>query len=218
MARPKKSALTPEKKAQRKEVKTAAKAEFTASSALSKLPAEKEKRDELFREAEALKTQQQALSGKVSQHRKRMVEVFGLHPQTLAIRKIILDCPDGVYEAVCKQLALLLRDFGRPFQLDMFENLKPGKGPTEDDEPVFDASDAGRPERTDDPGRARRVKGNGESPKAPTEGMPLDEAEEKFTDALKRQNKQVEDEIKASSRGENPLPGAEGQGSYRITH
>jgi hypothetical protein len=215
MARPKKGALTPAKKAERKQAKTAQKAEFTASSALSKLPAEKEKRDELFREAEALKTQQQALSGKISQHRKRMVEVFGLHPQTLAIRKIILDCPDGTYEAVCKQLALLLRDFGRPFQLDMFENLEPGKGPTEMDEPVFDGTEAGREQRADDPGRARKAQTNGGPPPAPTEGLPLDEAEEKFTDALKRQNKQTEEEIKARAKG-NPLPGAEGQGSYRL--
>jgi hypothetical protein len=215
MARPKKTALTPEKKAQRKEAKTAAKAEFTASSALAKVPREKEKRDELFREADALKTQQQTLSGKISQHRKRMVEVFGLHPQTLSIRKILLDCPDGTYEAVCKQVALLLQDTGRPFQLDFLENLEPGKGPTEMDEPVFDGTDAGREQRADDPGRARKATGNGGPPPAPTEGIPLDEAEERFSETLRKQNEEVQREIKERAK-KNPLADAQGTGSYRI--
>jgi hypothetical protein len=218
MARPKKTALTPEKKSQRKQAKIKQKAEFIRSAALSKLPAEKQRRDELFAEADRLKTEQQSISGRISQHKKKMQEVFGLTPQALQIRKTLLDAPDGVYEATCKQVALLLKDVGRPFQLDFLENLEPGKGVAEDDGSIFDKTDAGREERGDDPGRARKAKANGGPPRAPTEGIPLEEAEEKFTEVLRRQNKETEEEVKARSKSNDPLQGAQGTGSYTVTH
>lgn len=200
MARPKKGSLSPEQQAERKKHKQATKADQIAATALSKVPETKEKRDELFREAEALKKHQQELSGRISQHRKRMTDVYGLHPKTIQLRQQILDLPDGVYEAVCKQLKLVLEDAGRPFQLHLFEDYSHeiGKLPPGDDAPLFDATTGGErtaAERGDDPGRARRLKVVANEPK-PSDGIPLNEAEEKFSETLRKANEKTEQEIK----------------------
>jgi hypothetical protein len=204
LGRKKKSALSPEKKAQRKKTKDQIKQQAVADAALAKMPAEKERRDELFAEAERLKTEQQGISGKISQHRKRLIDVFGFTAQALQIRKILKDAPDGVYEATVKQLKIMLDDLNRPFQLDMFADLKPGVPVEGDQGSVFDASKSGEKidtERKDDPGKARRRNGkNASPPPAPTPGIPLAEAEEKFTDTLRRQNAETEEEIKARAR------------------
>jgi hypothetical protein len=189
MKRPKKNTLSPQKKQARTEVGKKQKAQAIASAALAKLPAGadgKDRRNQLFAEAERLKKEQQSISALIGQHKKRMQEVYGLTPESLAIRKILLGAPDGRYEATLQQVELLLRDAGRPFQLELFGG-EPGKGVPPDEaigQTVFDTSKSGEragAEQGGDPGRARRgPKGNGPAPAAPSPGIPLDEAQKAF--------------------------------------
>jgi hypothetical protein len=189
MARPgrKKGSLTQSQKDERKAAKNADKAQALASNALAKLPTEKERRDELFREADALKSEAQSVSGQISQHKKRMLEVFGITKEAIQIRNILVKCKDGVYEATCQQVQLFLQDIGRPFQLSLA--LEPGKGVAEDSGSVFDHSNTGQrqaAEQGGDPGKATRGRGRPPGSKnkpkddTPTPGIPLGEAEKAF--------------------------------------
>jgi hypothetical protein len=142
MAKRGRKALTPEQREQRQEAKLAQKAESLRAGALAKLPVEKERRNELFRELENLRKDAQGVSGSISAQKKRMHEVFGLTKEAMQIRGILAGCKDGVYEATVQQVALLLKDIDRPFQLDMFTG-EPGTGVADDAGSVFDATDAG---------------------------------------------------------------------------
>ena len=157
--------ISPEAKVAKKERAAADKAAALAANALAKLPAEKEARDELWRELDALIAEGQGVAGSISAQKKRMADVFGITKQAMQIRKILNACRDGVYEATCEQVQLFMADTNRPFQLAM--KLEPGKGVAEDEGSVFDASKSGETvvaERGDDPGRAQKRK----SPPAPS--------------------------------------------------
>lgn len=152
--------MSPEAKAAKKERAAADKAAALAANALAKLPAEKEKRDELWRELDALIAEGQGVAGSISAQKKRMADVFGITKPAMAIRKILNKCRDGEYEATVEQVALFMSDTNRPFQMSM--KLEPGKGVAEDEGSVFDASKSGvtvGAERGDDPGRAQKRKG-----------------------------------------------------------
>lgn len=152
--------MSPEAKAAKKERAAADKAAALAANALAKLPAEKEARDELWRELDGLIAEGQGVAGSISAQKKRMQDVFGITKQAMQIRKILNACRDGVYEATCEQVQLFMADTNRPFQLAM--KLEPGKGVAEDEGSVFDASKSGETvgaERGDDPGRAQKRKG-----------------------------------------------------------
>lgn len=154
MARPR---LSPEAKAAKKERAAADKAAVLAANALAKIPAEKERRDELWRELDALIAEGQGVAGSISAQKKRMAEVFGITKAAMQIRKILNKCRDGEYEATIEQVALFMSDTNRPFQLSM--KLEAGKGVREDDGAVFDKTSAGEhvgAERGDDPARARK--------------------------------------------------------------
>jgi len=199
--------LTPEEKQQRKDSKNADKAQALADNALAKLPADKDRRNELWRELDALRSEGHGVSGQISQHKKRMHEVFGVTKSAMQIRAILAKCKDGEYEATVQQVQLFLDDMGRPIQLSM--NLEPGKGVAEDSGSVFDKSTSGErhdAERGDDPGRARRRSVPSGPPPAPSPAMPLDEAEAAFTANVHKLNR----------RSADPLPGADGVGSYKI--
>lgn len=146
-------ALTQEEKDRRREQKLAANDQGIADTAMAKLPAEKERRDEFFREGDALKADAQAAAGSISQHKKRGVDVFGITKQAMAIRAILAKCKDGVYEATIKQVGIFVKDMGRPFQLSMFDAV-PGTGSV-DDAPIFDSTPTGQ-----------RHGGNGGAPSA----------------------------------------------------
>ncbi len=157
--------MSPEAKAAKKERAAADKAAALAASALAKLPAEKEKRDELWQELEALKSEASGVSGSISAQKKRMTEVFGITKAAMQIRAILNKCRAGEYEATVEQVQLFMQDTNRPIQLAM--KLEPGKGVAEDEGSVFDASKSGETvgaERGDDPGRAQKRK----SPPAPS--------------------------------------------------
>lgn len=152
--------LSPEAKAAKKEKAAADKAAALAANALAKIPEEKERRDELWRELDALVAEGQGVAGQISHQKKRMTEVFGITKPAMAIRKILNKCRDGEYEATVEQVALFMRDTNRPFQLSM--KLEPGKGVAEDEGSVFDKTNAGEhvgAERSDDPGRASKRRG-----------------------------------------------------------
>lgn len=161
--------LSPEAKAAKKEKVAADKAAALAANALAKIPEEKERRDELWRELDALIAEGQGVAGQISQQKKRMTEVFGITKPAMAIRKILNRCRDGEYEATVEQVALFMRDTNRPFQLSM--KLEPGKGVQEDGGSVFDKTSAGEnvsAERGDDPGRASKRRGPPAPPAAAT--------------------------------------------------
>ncbi|CAM5769916.1 hypothetical protein [Bosea minatitlanensis] len=154
MARPR---MSPEAKTAKKERAAADKAAVLAQNALAKLPAEKEKRDELWQELEALKSEASGVSGSISAQKKRMTEVFGITKAAMQIRSILNKCRAGEYEATVEQVQLFMQDTNRPIQLSM--KLEPGKGVASDEGSVFDKTNAGEhveAERGDDPGRARK--------------------------------------------------------------
>lgn len=149
--------ISPEAKAAKKERAEADKASALAANALAKLPAEKEKRDELWQELEALKSEASGVSGSISAQKKRMTEVFGITKAAMQIRAILNKCRAGEYEATVEQVQLFMQDTNRPIQLSM--KLEPGKGVADDQGSVFDKTSAGEhveAERGDDPGRARK--------------------------------------------------------------
>lgn len=149
--------LSPEQKTAKKERAAADKASALAANALAKIPAEKERRDELWRELDTAVSAQQSAAGEVSAQKKRMTEVFGITKEAMQIRKILNKCPDGVYQATVEQVALFMQDTNRPIQLAM--KLEPGKGVQDDEGSVFDKTNAGdhvSAEHGDDPGRARK--------------------------------------------------------------
>lgn len=154
------SRTSPEAKAAKKERAAADKAEVLALNALAKLPAEKERRDELWQELDALKSEASGVSGSISAQKKRMNEVFGITKAAMQIRAILNKCRSGEYEATVQQVQLFMADTNRPFQLSM--SLEPGKGVAEDQGSVFDSSRSGETvsaERGDDPGRASKRRG-----------------------------------------------------------
>ncbi len=182
MARRAKQSLSPAQKAQRKDAKAAQEAQAKASNALARLPADVERRNELWHQFDALKAQSQGINGEVSQHKKRMNTVFGITKAAMSIRNTLINCPDGDYEATVEQVILFMRDFNRPFQLSMFKS-EPGKGVDEDEGAVFDGTRAGErhsAERLDDPGRARKVPEPAAIPNGPTPVVSLEEAERLF--------------------------------------
>lgn len=197
--------ISPEQKAAKKERVAADKASALAANALAKLPAEKERRDELWQELEACKTASATATGEMSAHKKRMTEVFGITKAAIKIRGILDACKAGEYEATVEQVTLFMQDTNRPFQFSM--KLEPGKGVAEDEGSVFDKTGAGdhvAAERGDDPGRAQRRSGQPPTPTAaPTPGIPLDEAEAKFKEA-----KEAGDAKRAARKGP-PAPAAE---------
>lgn len=151
---------SPEAKAAKKERAAADKAEALAANALAKLPAEKESRDELWQELDALKSEASGVSGSISAQKKRMTEVFGITKAAMQIRAILNKCRSGEYEATVQQVQLFMADTNRPFQLSM--SLEPGKGVADDQGSVFDSSRSGETvaaERGDDPGRASKRRG-----------------------------------------------------------
>lgn len=157
---------SPEQKAAKKERAAADKAEALAGNALAKLPAEKEKRDELWQELDALKSEASGVSGSISAQKKRMNEVFGITKAAMQIRAILNKCRAGEYEATVQQVQLFMADTNRPFQLSM--SLEPGKGVADDQGSVFDKTGSGdkvAADRGDDPGRARKSVGG--PPRAP---------------------------------------------------
>lgn len=157
--------MSPEAKAAKKERAAADKAAALAANALAKLPPEKERRDEIWQELEALKSEASGVSGSISAQKKRMTEVFGITKAAMQIRAILNKCRAGEYEATVEQVQLFMQDTNRPIQLSM--KLEPGKGVAEDEGSVFDASKSGETvgaERGDDPGRAQKRK----SPPAPS--------------------------------------------------
>lgn len=187
MARPR---ISPEAKAAKKERAAADKAAALAANALAKLPAEKERRDELWQELEACKTASATAAGEMSAHKKRMTEVFGITKAAIKIRGILESCKAGEYEATVEQVTLFMQDTNRPFQFAM--KLEPGKGVQEDGGSVFDKTSAGEhvgAERGDDPGRASKRRGPPAPPATATpnvgvEGLaagikPLESPEEK---------------------------------------
>lgn len=196
--------LSPDQKAAKKERAEADKAQALASNALAKLPAEKERRDELWQELEACKTASATAAGEMSAHKKRMTEVFGITKAAIKIRGILDACKAGEYEATVEQVTLFMQDTNRPFQFSM--KLEPGKGVAEDEGSVFDKTGAGdhvAAERGDDPGRAQRRSGQPPAPTAaPTPGIPLDEAEAKFKEAKEA------GEAKRAARKGPPAPAA----------
>lgn len=174
--------MSPEQKQAAKERREADKNAALAANALARLPAEQERRDELWREQDALKAECQAAAGAMSAHKKRIREVFGITPQAARIREILAKCPDGVYEATCQQVGIFLKDMGRPFQLSMFDG-EPGKGVAEDEGSGFDKTSAGErhsAERSDDPGRARKRKTSDAPPAAPSPALSAEEAQAGF--------------------------------------
>lgn len=180
MARPRKS-LSPEQKNIKKERAEADKAQALASNALAKLPAEKEKRDELWQELEACKSASATAAGEMSAHKKRMTEVFGITKAAIKIRAILDACKAGEYEATVQQITLFMKDTNRPFQLSM--PLEPGKGVQEDGGSVFDKSRSGETvgaERGDDPGRARRAQSAPPPAPTPTPTIALSEFRERL--------------------------------------
>lgn len=184
MARRGRPSLSPEQKKAKKERAEADKAQALASNALAKLPAEKEKRDELWQELDALIAEGQGVAGSISAQKKRMSEVFGITKVAMQIRKILNKCRSGEYEATVEQVTLFMADTNRPFQFSM--KLEPGKGVADDQGSIFDKTAAGEQvgaERGDDPGRARKSSGGPPPAPTPTPGIPLDEAEVKFKEA-----------------------------------
>ena len=180
MARPRKS-LSPEQKSVKKERAEADKAQALASNALAKLPAEKEKRDELWQELEACKSASATAAGEMSAHKKRMNEVFGITKPAIKIRAILDACKAGEYEATVQQITLFMKDTNRPFQLSM--PLEPGKGVQEDEGSVFDRTRSGgtvSAERGDDPGRARRAQSAPPPAPTPSPAIALSEFREKL--------------------------------------
>lgn len=223
--------LDPEVKRQRKEAKEAAQASALAANALAKLPAEKDSRDELFREAEALKSEAQAVAGQIAQHKKRMREVYGITKQADRIRAILLSCPDGVYEATLEQVALFIRDAGRPFQLPL--DLQPGKGVADhDDAPMFDATASGERQASEaagDPGKARKPRAQKGAPPAPTGSLTPEEAKAAFQANAHKAPQAAgggdeEDPrprfLKENERQrlEDPFPGATAQAARPLAH
>lgn len=160
------SRTSPEAKAAKKERAAADKADAMAQNALAKLPAEQDKRDELWQELKGLKAESAEAAGNISAHKKRMTDVFGYTKAAQKIIAILDGCRQGEYEATIEQVALTMKDRNRPFQLSM--TLEPGKGVADDQGSVFDKTGSGdkvSAERLDDPGRARKSMGG--PPKAP---------------------------------------------------
>jgi hypothetical protein len=187
MARPRTS---PEAKAAKKERDAASKADALAQNALAKLPAEQEKRDELWQELKGLKAEAAEAAGNISAHKKRMTDVFGYTKAAQKIIAILDGCRQGEYEATMEQVALTMKDRNRPFQMRL--DLQPGKGVAEDEGSVFDSTGSGdkmAAERLDDPGRASKRRGPPAPPPVTTpnvgvEGLaagikPLESPEEK---------------------------------------
>lgn len=160
------SRTSPEAKAAKKARDAADKVEALAGNALAKLPVEKKKRDELWQELDALKSEASGVSDSISAQKKRMNEVFGITKAAMQIRAILNKCRAGEYEATVQQVQLFMADTNRPFQLSM--KLEPGKGVADDQGSVFDKTGSGdkvSAERLDDPGRVRKSVGG--PPKAP---------------------------------------------------
>ena len=229
--------LSDDEKARRKEAKESRAAGVIAENALAKMPKEREKRNELFAEAEAIKTEQQSAAGSYSAQQKRMVEVFGFTKEAIRIRNILKKCRDGVYEATLKQVGIFVSDMGRPIQLSMFEGT-PGEGGSEDAGPIFDSTSAGAATK-DMPKRGAKSK---EPPPAPADTGKLEpeEAVKRFAEAkdaatTKRGKRKTIDEQEAekaqhdAQRAQDgkefdedegpvrsPLANAEGSGSYTL--
>lgn len=134
--------LSEDEKARRKEAKESRLAGIIAENALAKMPAERDKRNELFAERDDLVEEKKAIGGKLSAQNKRMSEVFGLTKPAIKIRDILEKCRDGVYEATVQQVKILVEDMNRPFQLSMFQGT-PGQGGSEAAGTVFDSTSAG---------------------------------------------------------------------------
>lgn len=211
MARRGRPAQSPEQKAAAKERKEAAKYDALAMNALAKMPAEKDKRDELWSEMKGLKAESAEAAGNMSAHKKRMREVFGYTPAALKIIAILDGCRQGEYEATLEQVSMTMKDRNRPFQMRL--DLEPGKGVAEDSGSVFDASKSGETvgaERGDDPGRASKRRAPPAPPATATpnvgvEGLaagikPLESPEEKRAriDAQKSADAAVFDKVGAA--------------------
>ncbi|TDR90324.1 hypothetical protein [Enterovirga rhinocerotis] len=173
--------LSEDEKARRKEDKAAQKAAYVAENALAKMPADREKRIELFDEAARIKTEQQSAAGSYSAQIKRMHEVFGLTKEAIKIRGILAKCRDGVYEATVQQVQILLEDINRPFQLSMFAG-EPGQGETEAPGAVFDNTTSGQRQKDVQP-QAAKAKEPPAAPSEPRAGLPLDEAQKRLEEA-----------------------------------
>lgn len=220
--------MSDEEKSLRKAEKELAKFAALAANALAKLPAEKQRRDEIFAEEKELREGVRSAAGALAAHKKREREVYGMTPKALRIRDILLSCKDGEYEATCEQVQLFMQDAGRPFQLSM--QLQPGKGVGEDTGSVFDTTAAGEhvsAERGDDPAKARKRTAKAPEPAAePAPGLSIEEAERRFREANEAKAGSARasagaaalagDEHIKQQLAKNPLEGAEGTGSYRL--
>lgn len=172
--------LSDEEKARRRSEKESREAGVIAENALAKMPADAEKRNELFTERDDLADAKKAAGEKLTGQVKRMHSVFGLTKQAMKIRDILAKCPDGVYEATVQQIGILVPDMGRPFQLSMFGGT-PGQGGSEGAGTVFDSTPAGAATK-DMKQRGPKEK---EPPPAPVDTGKLTEAEAlaKFNEA-----------------------------------
>lgn len=169
------------------EAQKAEEAQNRAADALLRLPQDRDARHELFTELDDLKDAARDKANAVGEQKKRMAKVFGLDPVAIQIIQKLRGLPDGRREAVIRQVTFAIGDFDLDDQLDLFMSDSAPGGADPESGSVFDATGAGErhdAERKDDPARARRRSPKTEAPAhEPSPGIPLDEAERRFTEA-----------------------------------
>lgn len=171
-ARPKKS---PENARAAKDRAKAEKQRQLAASARASLPESPEKRKEIFAELEGFEAKVKDAQANLSHHKKRMKDVFGMHPKAVQIRRLMLGIKDShEYNLVHAEVLTFLADEGRPLQTEMDLTKNPD---TDKDGPLFDKTKAGKAI-----GQARPVERAPEAPapQAATPGIPLEEAQAAF--------------------------------------
>jgi len=176
--------LSEAEKQSRKEERDVIKASNVAAGALEKMPADRDRRVDLIQERDALKTAQQTAAGELSQHMKRMVEVYGYNKKSIRVYDIIKKSPQGEREAILAQVRLMMQDDGIDLQFGLFD-AKPGEAVEKDAGAVFDRTNASRaaPATRMDEGKSSEPP---PAPMAPSPGIPLDEAAVKFADAKEK--------------------------------
>src|SRR5687767_13700803 len=163
MARPRKAALTPEQRAERKDAKRKAAELNAARDWGAKMPADPQMRKDAFevlRKAEAEVKQAQDWAKTefdLDGCKRRLTEVHGWHKAVIVFDKQMAGLSEGMRARVWRQLQRRAADAAWDAQGEF--DLEAAGKTTEDTGSVFDSTTAGEAqatERGDDPGRASR--------------------------------------------------------------
>lgn len=224
--------LSEDEKARRKEQRLASSA---AADWEARLPADPEKRRELFAElhrkrervASAVKEikDEVHVAGEV----KMLKSVYGFRPETIRIDEIMSKLDPETQTAVWRQIQVRANDAKWDSAPGLFDISAVGATAPEQGS-VFDKTASGErhdAERRDDPAKAGKRNGKGAEPKpAETPSMSMDDAEKAFranaskapqpADPEEDDDKDLRPRHLQENERQRGLEGADGEGTYRL--